>query len=335
MITILPSAEFTLDHRAYHLLAVTASGHILAVSQEGQCSFVAPDFSLLKSFHLSEAPTSVALAPAGDLMAVAIPGRMQVLDVLTQDVVTSFSGPFESAAFSPDGRVLWSVRRLTADLVSVEVCDYQTWRLVCQAELHDLFGESSFDLYFHPRGEYVGLWAAAGQDGQAIFFARVNGAGVEITRLANVDNTTPPIFHRDGNSFLILVDDPNELRHYDFPDCTLLGVVPCLEDESSGYYTQFVGDHHALMQWGEGRLYLVDLHTYSIVDEVAIRGHEPRPIPELYPTLKDDVGIGSDLCFFQPLHPGTFISVHQRLPKSSDDGEKYLLLAWDAPGIGA
>ncbi len=333
MITVLPSAKLELDHRAYHLLAVATSSHVLALSQKGQCSLIASDFSLLKSFHLSEAPTSIALAPAGDLMAITIPARMLILDVLTQNAVTSFHGSYASAAFSPDGRVLWSVRRLTTDLVSVEVRDCQTWCLVCQAELHDLFGESSFDLYFHPRGEYVGLWAAAGQDGQAIFFARANGTSVEITRLANVDNTTPPIFHRDGNSFLILVDDTNELRHYDFPDCTLLGVVPCLEDERSGYYTQFVGDHHALMQWGEGLLYLVDLHTYSIVDEVAILGHEPRPIPELYPTLKDDVGIGSDLCFFQLLHPGTFISVHQRLPKSSDDGEKYLLLAWDAPWI--
>ena len=60
---------------------------------------------------------------------------------------------------------LWSVRRLDSDLVCVEVRNRQTWRIVSQVNLDDPFGESSFDLYFHPRGQYVALWAAAGQDG--------------------------------------------------------------------------------------------------------------------------------------------------------------------------
>lgn len=333
MITVLPSAELALDHRAYYV-EVAASGHVLAVSPEGQCSLIAPDFSLLKSFHLSEAPTSIALAPAGNHMAVTIPGRLRILDVLTQNTVTTFNGSFESAAFSPDGGALWSVRRLTAHLVSVEVRDCRTWSLASQAELRDLFGESSFYFSFHPRRECVGLWAAAGQDGQAIFFVRANRANLEITRLADVNDTTPPKFHHDGSSFLIVVDYNNELRHYNFPDCVLLGAVRHSEYEASGYDAQFLGDHHALMQWEESRLYLVDLRTYSILDEVAILGHEPRPIPELYPTLKDDMGIGSDLCFFQPLHPGMFISVHHRLPESAYGERKDLLLTWDAPEIG-
>ena len=333
MITVRPSAELALDHRAYHRLAVAASGHVLAASEKGHCSLVGPDFSLSKSFHLSEPPTSIALAPAGDRMAVTTPNGTRILDVFTQNTVTTFSGPFECVAFSLDGGILWSLRRLNDDLVSAEVRDCQTWSLVTQAELHDPFGESSFYIDFHPRGEYVSIWAAAGQDGQAIFFARANRTSVEITRLADVNQTTPPNFYRDGSSFLILGDCNNELRHYSFPDCAVLGAVRCPEDDFVGDDAQFVGDHQALMQASESRLYLVDLRTYSIVDEVAIAGHEPRPIPQLYPTLKDDTGIGSDLCFFQQLRQGTFISVHHRLLQSAYGEWKDLLLTWDGSTI--
>jgi hypothetical protein len=330
VITVLPSAEIALDHRAYHL-AVAESGHLLASSREGECSLIAPNFSLLKSFHLSEPPTGIALDPVGSIAAIATPRHMRILDVLHQQEVASFNGSFEAAAFGPHGRVLWSVRRLADDLISLEVHDGQTWRLISETQLLDVFGESSFYLYLHPQGDCVSLFVAAGQDGQAIFFARSTGTSIDVARFTEVDYTTAPSFDRDGNSFLILVQDT--LRHYSFPDCRLLGSVRCPEDEVYGYDVQFARDHHALMQWGEARLYLIDVHSYSILDEVSIRGHEPRRIAELYPSLKDDLGIGSDLYLFQPMSPDTFISVHQYLPASPDRQKRCSLLAWNAPEI--
>jgi hypothetical protein len=329
MIRIVPAVVLALDYRVYHLRTIPTSGHVLACSREGQCSLVAHESSSPRSFHLPTAPKSIALGPAADLFGVAGHEGLQILDLLKKTPVTSF-GAFEALAFSPDGEFLWSVRRLDSDLVSVEVRDRQTWRMVSQTHLHDPFGQSSFDLCFHPRGQHVALWAAAGQDGQAIFFARADRAAVQITRLENVNDTTPPSFSLNGDEFLISVAGSSELRLYSFPESALLGTVRCPENEASGDYAQFAGDERALLQWGEGQLYLVDLRSHAIVDEVVISGHEPRSISELYPTLKDDPGIGSDLYFFQPYRPGTFISVHQRLPQS-EDGWKSLVLTWQLP----
>ena len=86
------------------------------------------------------------------------------------------------------------------------------------------------------------------------------------------------------------------------------------------------------LSMGEGQLYLANLRSCAIVAEVVILGHEPRSIGQLYPTLKNDTGIGSDLSFFQPCCPEKFISVHQRLPPS-EDGGKSLVLRWRLPDV--
>jgi hypothetical protein len=331
MINVSPVAEIEIDHPAAHL-ATAMSGYVLACSREGQCSLVAPNISLMRAFHLSPYANDIALAPAADLVGVAADDGLQILDLITQRLEASFEGSCVGVGFSPDDKFLWSVSRLDSDLMSVEVRDRYTWRMVSQANLQDPFGESIFRVHFHPGGQYVAVWAGS-QDGQAIFFARRNGAGIEISRLAAVDDTTPPSFSRTGDQFLILVEDPGEVRLYSFPECCLLGQVCCPEDELSGYYAEFAGDDHALLQWGKGRLLLADLRTYSIVDEVAILGHELRPVPELYPILKSDTGMASDLCFFQAYRQAGFISVHGRRPKLPDNDEKFVVLAWQLPEL--
>jgi hypothetical protein len=76
-------------------------------------------------------------------------------------------------------------------------------------------------------------------------------------------------------------------------------------------------------------LYLVDLRKMAIADEVCLRGHEPRPVAEVYPKLSEGRGRCSDLSWFGPLPSGDFVSVHTELPFRPDGHDS--VLTWRVP----
>jgi len=75
----------------------------------------------------------------------------------------------------------------------------------------------------------------------------------------------------------------------------------------------------------------MNLSQMEIVDEIAIRGHEPRSIGELYPNLRRKLRLCSDLSRFMPLPSGGFVSIHQELPSQSIADWRDQLLAWRIP----
>jgi hypothetical protein len=79
------------------------------------------------------------------------------------------------------------------------------------------------------------------------------------------------------------------------------------------------------------RLYLVDLRKMAITDELSLRGHEPKPTAEVYPNLREESGLCSDLGHFAPLPTGGFLSVHHELPLLSGGASRDSLLAWHPP----
>ena len=98
-----------------------------------------------------------------------------------------------------------------------------------------------------------------------------------------------------------------------------------------GDFVSYVDANYSLLQSGNARLWLVDLETMTVEDEVSILGHEPKPLGELYPSLRGDGGLGSDLSFFLPLPHGQFLSVHPEIPSDFPDGRHDRLLTWPAP----
>jgi len=92
----------------------------------------------------------------------------------------------------------------------------------------------------------------------------------------------------------------------------------------------FVGDEYAVVHSGNGRLFLIESRQMQIVEEIIIRGHELRPIRELYPNLQRDLAPCSDLSTFMP-PSGGFLSVHQELPSKSIADWRDQLLTWKIP----
>ena len=60
----------------------------------------------------------------------------------------------------------------------------------------------------------------------------------------------------------------------------------------------YLNEHQALVGTGEGRIFLLDIDLMQVVDEVAIEGHEPRPVGHYYPGLAKETGLATDISLF-------------------------------------
>jgi hypothetical protein len=125
----------------------------------------------------------------------------------------------------------------------------------------------------------------------------------------------------DGASFVAVVDAA-EVRHYSYPGGRLLASIPWPDDDEQdqiGDGVFFIGSERAIVESNQGRMYVLDLRRGAITQEVAVAGHEPRLVPELYPTLSTETGLCTDLSFVISIGGGQFLSVHRRLPSRTNE----------------
>ena len=328
MITVSPLTEVTLSHRAYRV-AVAESGHVVAVSRDGEGSLLSPDHSTLTSFRCPFEPGDVAISPTGGLLAIAGHGGLQILSTCTLRPVYNVDDSFDSACFSGNGN-LWTSVCLDDGAVALEARDAKTLQVLARTELTNPFGGSHFKLLPHPDKEYVAIWVAPGQDGQCLFWAHRHGHSIVVDRFPGIDATAPPSFSPFGYRFLVVCDSA-ELRHYSFPRGPLVAAMPWPfdgEGNQIGDIVSFVDQSHALLESNEGRLFLIDLHSMAIQDEVGIPGHEPKAVAEVYPSLRGRSGLCSDLASFLPLPKGGFLSIHRELPFRYPEERGDRLLTW-------
>jgi hypothetical protein len=99
------------------------------------------------------------------------------------------------------------------------------------------------------------------------------------------------------------VNEDGAICKYFFPNMDQ--VDPALEsgDEDNPFAESLVylNERQALASTNEGRVFMVDTARLAIEDEVAVEGHEPRPIGEYYPTLAHEGGLATDISWFTKL----------------------------------
>ena len=329
MIVVKPFARVKLRHRAFYM-DVAPSGLLVTVSRDGIGSLVEPGQAKPKEFDLSSHPKGIAIAPSGDALAVAKGFALSLISLPDFVEKRSIHGAFESCLFS--GSLLWTAARTGMDTAMVDVRELSDGKVLASVEVEDPFGESSLMLFRGPNERTVALWVAAGQDGQCIYWAEHAGSTMTATRCQNLEETTPPAFDSDGRRFLVVSE--NDLCLHDYPAGARVGKLEWpFDDDFPGEMLSFVGDDHALMHSGNGRLFLVDLRAMKIAEEIIVEGHGLRSTRELYPNLSDN-GLCSDLSTFVSLPKGGFISVHQDLPMKSVSDWQDELAFWHIPHGG-
>jgi hypothetical protein len=271
------------------------------------------------------------VAADGSLLAVTGGNGITIISASTLKPIHRLNDSFEGSHFSSNG-LLWTCARLYSETVVLEIWDPQTWTRVARTKITDPYGDSHFDLLSHPNENCVVAWAAAGQDGQCLFWACHDDGAIVVDRFPELDNTAWPSFSPTGKEFLAI--SGVELHLYAYPRRPIRAIMQWPSDDEEdqiGDFVSYVDANCALLQSNNGRLLLVDLETMTIEDEVSLRGHEPRPLAEYYPSLRGDRGLGSDVSCFLPLPHERFLSVHRELPSDHPDGSHDHLLTWLVP----
>jgi hypothetical protein len=329
MIVVTPLTTAALGHRALHV-APANSGHLVALSKEGVGSLLTPDHLIVTRFELGCHVGGVAISPDGKQLAVLEDNAMSLMTLPDLREKVRVEDGIEDCFFSPSGRLLWSALHSSSDVAALEIRETKNCEVIARVEVPDPFESSGLMLFGHPSEDRVVLWVAAGQDGQCLYWGDYNGSRLAIQRFPDLTDTAPPSFDRSGKRFLVV--SGGSVRLYEFPNGPELGRIRWpLEDDPPAETVSFVGDEHAIVHSGNGRLFLTSLRQMRVVEEISIRGHEPRPVRDLYPNLQRDLDPGSDLSTFMPLPSGGFLSIHQELPSKSITDWRDQLLTWKIP----
>jgi len=333
MVTARVLAEIALKHRAFHV-AVSDSGHVAALTRLGSGSLITPDFGSVTAVDFSLEAKGAVLSPAGTQLAITGAQSITVFSTLAFEAVHQWSGSFDSCWFDSSNH-LWTCKRLESDLVSTEVWEPDNWKRIAETTIRDPYGDSYFWLRPHPNPNWVVMWAAAGQNGQCLFWAGLEDKGVEAIRFPDLDETTWPSFNERGDEFLVV--SLGEIRRYGYPSGPLharMQVLPGSGEDRFGDFIYYTDSRRALVSSQNSRLFLVDVENMEVEHEIAIPGHEPRPTFELYPRLKGDRALASDLSFLIPLPGGSFLSVHKETGASEAKHGYDRLAMWQLlPGL--
>lgn len=329
MITGTPITTVALGHRALHL-AAAQTGHIVALSKEGTGSLIAPDHVSLTRFEVGHEVAGVSIAPNGAALALLEESAMSLVKLPDFAETVHVEDSIEGCLFSQSGRHLWSALHASNDTAVLEIRDAKTCAVLSRVEVSDPFESSGLMLFSHPNEDEVAMWVAGGQDGQCLYWGRFDGSKLTVRHFEGLTDTAPPAFDRSGQRFLVV--SGGNVRLYQYPSGPELGRIPWpLEDDPPAESVVFFGEDHAVVHSGNGRLFLVDLRKLQIVEEIVIRGHEPRPVRELFPNLQRDLDPCSDLSTFNMLASGEFLSVHQELPPTSLKDWRDQIITWRVP----
>jgi hypothetical protein len=329
MITIDPITSAALGHRALHIGAAN-SVHVVALSKEGIGSLLTADHLTVTRFQVGCQVDGIALSPDGEQLAILGATSMSLVDLPGLAGKVRVEDCIEGCLFSPSGKLLWTTLHSGNDVVVLEVRDSKSCATIARTEVPDPFESSALMLFNHPSEDRVALWVAARQDGQCLYWGHYDGCELTTQRFPDLTDTTPPYFDHSGKRFLVV--SGGCVRLYEFSTGSELGRIPWpLANDPPAETVAFIGDEHALVHSGNGRLLLISLRQMQIVEEISIRGHEPRPIRELYPNLPRNLDLCSDLTTFMPLPSGAFLSVHQELPSKSIADWRDQLLTWKIP----
>jgi len=314
--------ELKLDHRAFHL-ARSRAGQIAACSQNGCVSIVDTERNVSERFNTDRDTKAISFSADGDKLAMVFDNRLAVRDS-SGNVLGFLVGAFESAFFDDTDR-LWTAGLSGERTIRVQI--YKDFKLELEASIEDPFGDSTPGFPDRPGGNPIPLWLAAGQDGQTVYWLQREDQELTVDPMDDLVECGPPTVSDWADEFLIFTDE-NVLSRYSLWDFEVLEELELAslygEDPGFGLSIAYVSMKQALVSFENGRIYLVNLEPMGIEREIVLRGHEPRPIRELYPGLDEDELSADVVSVFTV--DDQIVSLHTQLP--NEDLKQLGTLVW-------
>jgi len=266
-ISLLKNVQLTHEAR---ITGCAASGAVVALSPEGAGSLISADFESVKEFKVSGHPQAAALSPAGSELAIVASDGIRFFSTAAFEMFHRLNNAFLSCLYGRED-LFWTCARFTPQTVVLKAWEPGSWTQIAQAKVPDPFGNSEFSLFPGRDKNSVVLWAAAGQDGQCLFWASLTGSAIEVSRFKALDETSPPSFSPNGEEFLVTSECA--LHRYAYPQGPLKGTLTEVDDEEDdpiGYSVSYIDATQAVLTTMEGRLFLVDATRMTVIEEITL-----------------------------------------------------------------
>lgn len=297
-------------------------------------------------YQLPDEISCSAISPKGDLLA-AIMANGNHLAIVTAENQLVFEeqlpnppvevsslyidNGFQDFWFDADTLRFWFMKVIEREAVEIQIRDTNSWQIQRKILLKDPFGGSYFSFHPHPENQILALCAVDDDRQQQIYWLYDDGMTIHAVKVPCPDDAEPPEFHPAGGEFLVINSYRRQLSRFSFPDCNLLGICEWPwpdSDDCFGGYMCYISDDRLLVNTDEGLMYLIDINTMEISDQLILIGHEPRSCKELYPTLKDlKEQLCGDLHYFYRFDSDSILSVHsQILTQEPDSKQKTLVI---------
>ncbi|MEG3834891.1 hypothetical protein [Microcoleus sp. Z1_C3] len=341
---ILPKHEKQIDWGILAINQRTDSDWTIATSCDSKkVTLVDRNLSPKYEYQLPDEISCLAISPKGDLLA-AIMANGNHLAIVTAENQLVFEeqlphppvkhyldneNGFRDCWFDADGVRFWCMKVIEGEEVEIQIRDTNSWQIQRKLLLKDPFGSSSFSFHPHPENQILAIWAAAGQDGEQIYWLYDDGTEIHAVEVPCPDDTGPPEFHPAGSEFVVLHGCERTISRFSFPDCNLLGICewPWPDSDDGFLFSMcYLSDDRLLINTNEGLMYLIDLNKMEMLDELILSGHEPRPSQELYPNLNEEEGLCSDLDCFYRFDSDRILSVHSQLPSQKPESKQRTLV---------
>ncbi|MEG4303067.1 hypothetical protein [Microcoleus sp. D3_18a_C4] len=342
---ILPKHERQIDWGILAINQRTDSDWTIATScDRKKVTLVDRNLSPKYEYQLPDEISHSAISPKGDLLAaimangnhlaiVAAENQLVFEEQLPNPPVKHYldnENGFRDCWFDADGVRFWCMKVIEAQEVEIQIRDTNSWQIQRKLLLKDPFGWSSFSFHPHPENQILAIWAAAGQDGEQIYWLYDDGTEIHAVEVPCPDDTGPPEFHPAGGEFVVLHDCERQISRFSFPECNLMGICEWPwpdSDDGFHYYMCYLSDDRLLINSNEGLMYLIDLNKMEISDELILSGHEPRSCKELYPTLKDlKEQLCGDLHYFYRWDSDSILSVHSQILTQEPESQQKTLV---------
>lgn len=322
-----PPEIVDLDHRAVHLKGAPRQSLCVAASGEGALTLVDIGSGWADTITGLPKIRDVYPHPSRRLLALVDDdaGRLSVVDFngsrvleqeaprLRKNIPSYLRSGFDGCFFDQAGDYLWSVARLSPDTVEVQLRETDRWSVVGSVAIADPFEESHCSFYATSRPDVAALWLAAGQNGQQVYWVTKLPDSLGFEPEPFLEDTTPPVFSPSGSEFLA-IDGLWSVCKYPFPADRKLGTCRSKwgKEDYFGIHLCYLDDTAALVHTHHGRLFHIDLRAMRIREEIAIRGHEPRPVEEYYPSLIGDKTLCTDIAYFTRVGEAVILGYHRK-----------------------
>jgi WD40 repeat protein len=327
---ITPLAQLQLSHRANLLEATPDGTRIVVASYQGEILVLDENLITLFEYDIGYTIDNLTISPNGQnlactnkngqILVIRIDGNV-LLDETTSNCQEMYCN---ECLFSNDGTQLWHVVELENNQVQIQYRETKQWQVLKRAVLLNGNSYNYFSLTYHPENKVLAVWEAAGQDGCWMYWVWDDDVEIRVLEIPELENKISPEFHPAGGEFLV-VDDLGRLCRYRFPDCHLMetAALKLEEEDDFAYYMCYLSDERAIVKSENSRLFIVDLDSMRVIDEVILKGHEPRSLNEIFPKFANDRSMCGNISYFKRAGQDKIVSLHRRYEELQDT-----LLLW-------